>query len=104
MSIASNMRIILLLLPCKLRYFTCHMRKIEYRYSLFLIFIYSLKTGLIGSEISSGISSTSKKKKLKLLDFLLLALYSAVIFAAYVYDLHIIDFIAVRIDVVCFLA
>ena len=102
MSIASNMRIILLLLPCKLRYFTCHMRKIEYRYSLFLIFIYSLKTGLIGSEISSGISSTSKK--LKLLDFLLLALYSAVIFAAYVYDLHIIDFIAVRIDVVCFLA
>lgn len=60
MSIASNMRIILLLLPCKLRYFTCHMRKIEYRYSLFLIFIYSLKTGLIGSEISSGISSTSK--------------------------------------------
>ena len=43
-------------------------------------------------------------KKLKLLDFLLLALYSAVIFAAYVYDLHIIDFIAVRIDVVCLLA
>ena len=60
MSIASNMRIILLLLPCKLRYFTCHMRKREYRYSLFLIFIYSRNTGLIGSEISSGISSTSK--------------------------------------------
>ena len=43
-------------------------------------------------------------EKLKLLDFLLLALYGAMLFAAYVYDFHIIDFIAVRIDVVSLLA
>ena len=58
MSIASNMRIIFLLSPCKLRYFTYHhiSRKRKYHYSLFLIFIYSRNTGRIGSEISSGIA------------------------------------------------
>ena len=43
-------------------------------------------------------------EKLKLLDFLLLTLYGAVIFAADIYNLHIIDFIAVRIDVMSLLA
>ena len=77
MSIASNMRIIFLLSPCKLRYFTYHhiSRKRKYHYSLFLIFIYSRNTGRIGSEISSGIAplmivSTFSKQYLSLFDSL----------------------------------